>query len=310
MKIIIISGPTASGKSGLALDIAKKVRGIVINADSMQIYQDLPVLSAQPTLEEQSEAPHALYNVISPYENCSVGKWLNLVNNVLSEAEQKNLVPIMVGGTGMYITKLVDGVSTIPDINETVRKEANELFHILGNESFYSKIKKIDPEYAAKINSGDKQRMTRVYEVFKQTGKNMTQWHAEPTKRIRDDMDFFHINFDPDRDWLYARCNKRFKMMVDQMDAVEEVQSFLKQYPDIMNEKHGVYSTLGFIEIYNHLKGIMTYKEMIDSASQKTRNYAKRQYTWFRNQVKDKYLLDENYDSSEVISKVEAFLKG
>lgn len=308
MKIIIISGPTASGKSGLAIELAKEINGVIINADSMQVYEGLPILSAQPSRDEQKEAPHKLYGVVPPYKNCSVGKWLDMIKGELEKLQETDQIPIIVGGTGMYIKKLVEGVSPIPDVKKEIRDEASELFYAVGNEEFYKRVKEIDPEYAKKINSGDKQRMIRVYEVFKQTGKNLTEWHKGDNIKIRDDMEFFHINFEPNREWLYERCNRRFRLMVEEMGGLEEVEAFLKTYPDIMKGRHGVHSTLGLIEICDYIKGKISLEEMISIASQKTRNYAKRQYTWFRNQFTEKYIVDENLDKDKITKAINTFL--
>jgi len=291
-KIIIISGPTASGKSGLGLELAKKINGVIINADSMQVYKGLPILSAQPNLEEQKQIPHFLYSVLEPTQNCSVGIWLDLVKNEIEKALAQNQVPIIVGGTGMYISKLIDGISLIPEVSEKVRKETSDLYEKIGYEEFYKLAKNIDEIAVGNLNKNDKQRLTRVYEVFQETNSKLSDLQKLENQKLYEAEQFFHININPkSREQLYDNCNKRFIQMLEN-SAIEEVESFMQKYPEVVNK------TLGLEELILLIQNKISKQEAIKTATQKTRNYAKRQLTWFRNQFDKK-----NLEIGEVVNK-------
>jgi tRNA dimethylallyltransferase len=285
-KILIISGPTASGKSALALQLANLRDIAIINADSLQIYEGLPILSSQPTNSEQKKAPHFLYSHFKAYETSSVGKWLELVKSIVEDVISQKKLPVIVGGSGMYISKLVDGISKIPEVSEDVRKEAIELYEKLGHQEFLQKYgdgKIIDP-----------QRLIRACAVFLQSGKTMEFWHSQPNEKIFPEAKFTHINLEPNRKKLYENCNLRFSEMLKN-GAIEEVENLIKETlkADLSAEASAkadwqITKTLGFAEIRNLLQGEMNKEEMLEIARQKTRNYAKRQLTWFRNQFADK----------------------
>lgn len=279
-KIIFIAGPTASGKSAFALETARKYNGTIINTDALQIYKCLPLLSAQPSLEAQKEIPHLLYGALDAAEKSSVGKWLNLATAAIQQTLSANRRPIMVGGTGLYFKALLGGLSDIPPIPDEVRQTVRNLYDELGEEKFRQELAKLDPETAQRLAPNDRQRSIRAYEVALHTGKPLGHWH---TKKSYAWIDTFHIErhlLMPDREKLYAACDARFEQMIEQ-GAVEEAKNLLERKLD---PTLPAMKTLGVREISSYLKGEINLKDAIAKAQQATRNYAKRQMTWFRNQ--------------------------
>jgi len=317
-RIVVISGPTASGKSDLALHLADSHDIAIINADSLQIYEGLPILSSQPFSSQPSSQvldgvsnpvhmfasknnastnlpltqtlgrgqetptrtlivngiPHFLYSHLKPCETSSVGMWLKLVKSTVDKVIAEKKLPIIVGGSGMYISKLIEGISEIPEISEEIKIEAREYYDEIGPEEFS---KKIDAEL-------DKQRAIRAYEVLLFTGKPISFWQNKPLKKIFPKADFLHVNLNPPREKLYENCNSRFKKMLD-CEAPKEVQNLINQG---VEDDWQITKTLGFQEIRDFLNEKITKEKMIETATQKTRNYAKRQLTWFRNQSPEK----------------------
>ena len=281
-KIVVISGPTACGKSNLALELGSFKDIAVINADSLQIYQGLPILSAQPSFEEQKQVEHLLYSHLLANQNCSVGLWLKLVKETVTKVEKAGKLPVIVGGTGMYISRLIEGINKIPEISPEKRKEAENLYQELGHEAFVEKFG------GGKII--DKQRLIRACEVFLQSGITIFDWQKKPKEKIFEKAEFIHLNLDIPRQKLYQNCNLRFEQMLSN-GALEEVELLLK-LP--VEENWQITKTLGFAEISSFIEGEITREKMLEIASQKTRNYAKRQMTWFRNQLPNK----NNFDNA------------
>ncbi|MFC1659153.1 tRNA (adenosine(37)-N6)-dimethylallyltransferase MiaA [Pseudomonadota bacterium] len=285
-KIVIISGATAAGKSPFALSLAKKCNGVIINADSMQIYSGLPILSAQPPKEECKIVKHYLYSILKPEERRSVGIWIKLAQAEIDKARRMRRVPIVVGGTGMYISSLINGLPPIPDIKEITRRSVKELYEKLGHEKFFDLVSTVDKKTCDKIKKNDKQRLLRAYEVFAQTGKPLSQWQKVRRIKPYKKNEFLHINIEIPREELYKKINKRYEQMLQGDTIINEVKDFLKKYPKAIEENYTIKNTLGFLEIKDFLDGKISHKKMIEIATQKTRNYAKRQLTWFRNQFK------------------------
>ncbi len=277
---LIISGPTASGKSRLALDLADLEDIAIINADSLQIYEGLPILSSQPTKDERKIAPHFLYSHFKAQENSSVMDWLRLVESTIEQVRSEKKLPIIVGGSGMYISKLIEGISEMPAILEETKKTTRELYEKIGQEEFRQKF--------GEDKIIDKQRLIRAAEVFLQTGKSIFLWQKE-TKKPSFLTDFLHINLDPNREKLYENCNSRFVKMLD-CGAIDELKSLVAQG---VSDDWQITKTLGFYEIRDFLEGKMSREKMIEIATQKTRNYAKRQLTWFRNQLPGKQIFSD-----------------
>ncbi len=275
-KIIVISGATASGKSDLALNLALESGGEIINADSLQIYKDLPILSAQPSLKDQQKLKHHLYGFLDYDQNFSVFDWLKLVKEKTDEIFAKNKVPIIVGGSGMYISKLIEGISIIPAISPQKKIKAKTDLDTLGLEAIIEKSQITDIK--------DPQKVLRAYEVWLETGKPILYWHQQSNQKIIDNAQFIHFNLNIDRDQLYQKCHLRFDSMIKE-DAIQEVENLLKKLPNNTQLNNlPIARTIGFLEISNYLNQELDFEEMKKIICQKTRNYAKRQLTWFRNQ--------------------------
>ncbi len=283
-KILIISGATASGKSGLAMNLSAEKDVAIINADSLQIYEGLPILSSQPTKDEQKKVPHFLYSHFKAQETSSVGLWLKLVKSKVEEVLKLKKLPVIVGGSGMYISKLVDGISEIPEINEEIRNNARELYEEIGHVEFQKKLVDLGENEIL-----DKQRLTRAYEVLQQTGKPLSWWQHQPLKKIFENVEFLHVNLELERKKLYENCNSRFEKMLE-LGAFEEVKNLVNQ--GISDDKQ-ITKTLGFLEIREFLNERMNHQKMVEIATQKTRNYAKRQLTWFRHQLPQKHVFSD-----------------
>ena len=277
--IVIISGPTASGKTDLALKLAAEKDIAIINADSLQIYEGLPTLSSQPSQKEKNQTEHFLYSHFKPNETSSVATWLKLLKPILERLWNENKTPAIVGGSGMYISKLVDGISEIPEISEEIRTSSRQLFNEIGQEAFKQKLLDLGEDEII-----DKQRMLRAYEVLQQTGKSIFWWQQNPPKKLFPEAKFIHANLNPDREILYRNCNLRFFEMLKN-GAVEEVESLIKQGA---KDDWQITKTLGFVEIRDFLEQKIPRAKVVEIATQKTRNYAKRQLTWFRHQLPEK----------------------
>lgn len=274
-KIIIICGPTASGKSAHAIDVAKAKKGAIINADSMQIYREIPILTASPSEEDKALVPHHLYNYISIKNSFSVVDYQKAALAKIAEVEAAGYLPIIVGGTGLYISALLKGLSKVPDIEPDIRQKARNLLKEVGNDAFHAKLMKVDPVVAAKLAIGDSQRMVRAYEIFLQTGKSITFFQQETPVSPLINYDIKIILISPERKILYKACDERFIKLVEK-GALDEVRNAMVN----ANSK-----ALGFAQLALHLRGEITLKEAIALAQTKTRQYAKRQVTWFTHQV-------------------------
>lgn len=278
-KIVIICGPTASGKSAFAMKLALMKNGAIINADSMQIYKEIPVLTASPSEEDKKLVPHHLYNYLPMSDSFSVMKYIMSVSDELKLLADRHL-PIIVGGTGLYINGLINGINSIPDVDISIRQETEDLMQNLGKEAFHQALSKLDPVAAANIKPGDKQRMIRAYEVFRQTGKSILYFRTISTKPILEGYDISVIMLSPERDLLYKNCNERFLNLLN-MGAIDEVKA--------NREKHS--SALGFAELKSYLDSQLTLDEAVALAQTKTRQYAKRQVTWFTHQISNKKVI-------------------
>jgi len=292
-KVIIIGGPTASGKSGLAVQYAQRNNGIIINADSMQIYNDLPNLTAQPTEEEKQQCPHTLYAILDPAEKCDAAQWRNLALKEINRAIDTKQVPILVGGTGFYIKALTEGLSPLPDIPIGIREKTIKLQKELGNPKFHALLSEKDPVMAERLDPNNTQRLVRSWEVLEATGKSLAEWQSLPLIPPPENLEFIFVALMPDREILYERCNKRFENMVE-LGIVDEVESFMKKIKQgIIPEDASLAKSVGYPEIRDYLQDKINKEEAITLAQQKTRNYAKRQMTWLRNQVKPELILNK-----------------
>ena len=288
--LILIGGPTASGKSALALDLARRRNGVIINADAMQVYRDLPLLTAQPSPEDKAAIPHELYEITDPATPSSVGKWKNLAEDALRRCVAAGQTPVLVGGSGLYFKALLDGLAEIPAIPDKAREEARALYEELGSESFRALLAQRDADSAARIPPNDRQRLIRAYEVVAYTGKPIGAWRSAMRAEIDHDGDNLLLNglrfrverhcLAPPREQLYAACDRRFLSMIER-GALAEVSAILAR---ALDPALPAMKILGLRELATHLRGERNLSEAIAQAQQATRNYAKRQMTWFRNQ--------------------------
>lgn len=277
---IVIAGPTASGKSGMALAIAREFDGVVINADSMQVYDVLRVVTARPSPEDEALAPHKLYGVLSPSVACSAALWKDLAAAAMEEAWAAGKLPVVVGGTGLYLRTLMHGISPIPDIPEAIRAEARERLARLGNAAFHAELAARDPVMAARLDASNSQRLARAWEVLAATGRSLAEWQAEPMEGAVPAR-YLTYALLPERQPLYESIDRRFRVMMDS-GAVDEVRALmdLRLDPALPAMK-----ALGVPEIAAYLAGDIDRDTAIARASTASRNYAKRQLTWFRHQL-------------------------
>ena len=276
-KVVVICGPTASGKTALSIELAKKINGEIISSDSMQIYKDMNIGTAKPTKEEMQGIKHYLLDFIEPNKRYSVADFKKDAEKAIEEILEKGKVPIIVGGTGLYVDSLIYGIE-YQDIkfNEQYRKELENRVEKEGLESLYNEAKIIDPQAIEKISSNDQKRILRVLEIYKATGKNKTEQEAESRKNgVKYDYKVFAINMD--REELYGRINKRVDIMIEQ-GLIQEVQDLLKKYDEFPTAMQG----LGYKEVVEYLQGNISKEEMIEKIKMETRRYAKRQITWFK----------------------------
>ncbi len=276
-KIILISGPTASGKSNFAVKLAKKINGEIINADSMQVYKELKILSARPNLKDYQKIRHHLYGFHNVKNNFSTGDWLKLTIKKINEIKKRKHIPILVGGTGLYYKALTEGLVRIPNIPVRFRNKIRSLHKELGQKSFYKKLLKLDPTSKNKINSSDAQRSIRAYEVKAFTNKSLHDWFKNTNSYFKNE-DFLKIYIDFSRQELIKRINLRTEKML-KSGAIEEVKRFIKL--KVRRDK-SVNKAIGIDEIKKYLNNEKNFSEIKENISIKTRQYAKRQSTWAR----------------------------
>ncbi len=282
--MIVIGGPTASGKSALAVAIAREFSGRVINADSMQVYRDLPILTAQPSAIEMSQAPHALYGFLALDELCSASRWAAWALAEIAVAHAVGELPILIGGTGLYLRSLMQGLSPVPDVTSEQRAEVRSLLAEIGVAALHERLSAADPVMGQKLHPHDSQRVMRAWEVLQATGRSLADWQllpSEPPAGLR----FQPWVVLPPRDRLYAACDHRFVIMMER-GAMAEVAAALDCYGEgILAEPGG--KALGFADLAAAQAGRQMLAAAIAAAEQATRNYAKRQTTWFRHQLSD-----------------------
>jgi tRNA dimethylallyltransferase len=274
--LVLIAGPTASGKSVLALALAEQSGGVIVNADASQIYRNLPVLSAAPTHAELKLAEHRLYAIQDGAIPCSAAGWAELARREIGEIHGRGGLPILVGGTGLYLRTLLDGIAPVPQIDADVRARVREA----AVEDNRAKLEKLDPGAAARLKPADTARTSRALEVILSTGRTLAEWQKQKTGGIADQVELRPLILLPPRDWLYGRCDERFAKMIGQ-GVVEEVKALLERK---LNPNLPVMRAIGVAEISAYLQGAMSVAEAIAAGQQATRRYAKRQYTWFAHQ--------------------------
>ena len=297
-KIILLAGPTASGKSTLAIKLAKKVKGEIINADSMQVYKEFSILSSRPNNNEIKKAKHHLYGVISVKKYFSAGDWLKLVKKKINQCYKNKKVPIIVGGTGLYFNTITKGISKIPDIDNNTRNKVRNLFKRIGYKKFHKKLLTIDPKIKDRILPTDSQRTQRAYEVILKTRKSLFDWIKE-TKSDFKNFEMIMIFLNIPREKLLNKISLRTELMFKNNECIKEVKrfNFLKLDKSLSANK-----LIGVQEINAYLKGSISLNECKELINIKTRQYAKRQNTWARGHMKNWNKLYSN-DFSVLLKK-------
>ncbi|MBC27542.1 MAG: tRNA (adenosine(37)-N6)-dimethylallyltransferase MiaA [Rhodospirillaceae bacterium] len=300
---LIIAGPTASGKSAAALAAAIKFNGVIINADSMQVYREFRTLTSRPSVEDEAKVSHKLYGAFSVTESFNVGKWRKLAIVEIKKALDQSSLPIICGGTGLYLKALVDGLPPTPRIPTSVRAEIQERLIREGSESLYSELVARGDKMADRLAPGDSQRVSRALEVLVSTGKSLSVWQKMPVIGANNQFQFKTILLDPPREELYEACGKRFQEMIKE-GAVDEVRAF----KDLNLGSHQPASRiLGVPEISAYLAGEHDLADAVARAQQATRRYAKRQMTWFRNQIIPDLHIKRKYSKS-ICSSIFSFI--
>jgi tRNA dimethylallyltransferase len=274
--VVLIAGPTASGKSALALALAQQIGGVIVNADSAQIYRDLRVLSAAPTDEELQQAEHRLYGIQDGSLPCSAAEWAELARRELADIHSRGRTPILVGGTGLYLRTLLNGIAPVPAIDAEIRDRVRAT----SVEENAKKLEAFDPRAAARLKPGDSARINRALEVILSTGRTLAEWQQQREGGIANQVSLRPIILLPPRKWLYTRCDERFSHMIDR-GAVSEVEELLAR---ALNPNLPVMRAIGVRELSAYLLGESTLDEAVAAGRQATRRYAKRQYTWFAHQ--------------------------
>lgn len=279
---VLIAGPTASGKSALAVKLAREFGGAVINADSMQVYKELRIISARPTEEEMEGVPHFLYGHVPVWQSFSAGRWLDAARVALTVCRAQGLRPFIVGGTGLYFSALTQGLAPVPDIHPQLRAEVRQRFQDLGADRFHAALAELDPVMAGRLNPGDGQRLVRAFEVFEATGVSLAEWHEIKGEPLLTEWSEAVV-LKPNREWLYHRINERLDKMISD-GALEEVKKLASMAlaPDLPALK-----ALGVPSLLAHLRGETSIQQAVEDAKMQTRRYAKRQMTWFRHQMPD-----------------------
>ena len=301
--LALIAGPTASGKSDLAIDLARALaargrRAVIVNADSAQVYADLAVLSARPSPDEIQGFEHRLFGDWDGAAACSAADWAARATSEIAEIHTGDGVPILVGGTGLYLRTLLDGIAPVPEIDPDIRREVRAL----AVDQAYAALSRADPERAAMLAPADTTRIARALEVVRSTGRPLADWQRERSGGIADTVTLHPAVLLPPRDWLYARCDARFSRMLDR-GAVAEVEALLAREFD---PALPVMRAIGVPEIAGYLRGEYGLEQARALGQQATRNYAKRQYTWFRRQPPSEWprITSHNYDITPIFASL------
>ena len=297
--VAVIAGPTASGKSALAVDLAEHFSGIVINADSMQVYRGLEILTSAPNAKMRARVPHRLFGMLSPDQNCSAGEWRDWAVTEIADAHESGQLPVVVGGTGLYLRALMSGIAHMPQIPSEIRDRTRARLREEGSASLYATLLSIDPDTAARLSEQDGQRICRAIEVFEATGRSLTEWHRdECAPSDLNGLTFLTILLMPPRDELYQACDLRFRQMLEN-GALDEVGQLAGL---VLDPALPVMKALGVPHLLSHLKGEMALDEAQRLGQQATRRYVKRQVTWFSHQFVANMVVGTQYNERNMRS--------
>ena len=301
--VIVVAGPTAGGKSALALAIAETFSGTVINADSMQLYRGLGILTAQPDAAAMARVPHLLYGVLEPDDPASAGRWRAMALEAIADARAHKRVPILVGGTGLYLRALMQGIAPVPPIPPEMRAEARALHARLGGPAFRAALAERDPRTAARLAPGDTQRLLRAFEVVTATGRTLAEWQAAAPAAPAD-LRFLTLLVMPPREALHESIDARFLRMIE-AGALAEARAL---HARNLDRSLPAMKALGLPALLRHLEGALDLAAAVLLAQQSTRQYAKRQATWFRHQLVPDYRLDAQF-SERILPEIFAIIR-
>ena len=300
----VIFGPTASGKSAAAAALAKALDGIVVNADSMQVYRDLRLLTARPSEEEEAAVPHRLYGILDGDETCSAADWRRLALAEIDAAAAAGKVPILCGGTGFYIKALTDGLSPMPAVPDAVRDRVRREVAEAPGVSAWDRLEALDPAAAARIEPMDRQRISRALEIFEATGRPLSEWQALPAEGPPPDLHFLKIALRPPRSDLVARCDARFDRMMEE-GAPDEVAALKARG---LSPERPIMRAVGVPELIAYLEGEVPLDAAVADAKTATRRYAKRQMTWMKGQYVADFEVNEQFSES-LVGKIFSFIE-
>ena len=299
-RVIVVTGPTASGKSALALALAERRNGVVINADAMQTYDAFPILTAQPSAEERARAPHVLYGLLPLSETLSAARWRTLAEAEIERAHAEGRMPILCGGSGLYLRTLMQGIAPIPDAPAELRQQANEEWQTMGADAFRVRLAEKDPAIVGRLKPGDRQRHVRAWEVWLATGRPLSAWQEGEAKPAP--WRFASLLLAPERGWLRDRIERRFDVMLAD-GVLPEARAVFDRNPD---PNWPGLKAHGAPELFRHFRGELSLAEARRIAIDHTRQYAKRQMTWFRHQMAPDLVLAPEAD--QILTAAEKFL--
>ncbi len=305
--VVIIAGPTASGKTDTALDVAERLEGEIVNADSMQVYRGIDVLAAMPSPEEQARVRHHLFGVLDVSERCSAGRWLDMAAAALADIHARGKLPIVVGGTGLYLKVLMHGIAPMPDVPAETITSLEARFADIGGDAFKAELATVDPVTAAKFPASDRQRLIRAAAVFATTGRAISDWHNDQPDAPGYAARYCVVLFAPPRDELYDRINARFDDMLAH-GAMTEAEAFadLGIDPSLPAAR-----AVGVAELVAVAHGELPFEAAVEKAKTSSRNLAKRQFTWFSRQIHKDLIVDEKFserDSEKIFSFIRQFV--
>jgi tRNA dimethylallyltransferase len=296
-RVIVVTGPTASGKSALALALAERRSGVVINADAMQTYDAFPILTAQPSAEERARVPHVLYGLLPLSETLSAARWRILAEAEIERAHAEGRLPILCGGSGLYLRTLMQGIAPIPEAPAELRQQANEEWQTMGADAFRARLAEKDPVIVARLKPGDRQRHVRAWEVWLATGRPLSTW--QQGEAVPPPWRFTSLLLAPERGWLRERIERRFDVMLAD-GVLPEARAVFDGNPD--PQWPGL-KAHGAPELFRHFRGELSLADARRIAIDHTRQYAKRQMTWFRHQMAPDLVLAPEADHSLVAAE-------
>lgn len=305
--VVIIAGPTASGKSGLALEAAERFGGEIVNADSMQVYDGLSILTARPESDELARAPHHLFGCLAPDQRCSAGRWLGMAANALADIHGRGKPAVVAGGTGLYLKALTEGLAPVPEVPDATVASVKAHFDEIGGTAFKTELAAVDAEAAARLPASDSQRLIRAAAVYAHTGRTLSDWQGEQGNEPGYAARYLTVVLMPPRDELYAVIDARFDAMMA-AGALAEAEAFARLGidPDLPAAR-----AVGVAELLRAVRGEWPLEKAVEKAKQASRNLAKRQVTWFKRQIRTDLVIEEKFserDDEKIFSFIRRFL--